>query len=264
MFGQEQYKGTTNLKAKVFYFLYGIDQMGDRTRAFYVTNYLKKRFKKQKLFKILDAGCGVGAYSFWCEKNLSGAAILGVDKNNDNIELCQRILSASSLKIKAALNFKQKDLIHLLEAVDGKFDLIICVDVLEYIADDQLVLRNFYDILADGGTAVLHAGLTPALYRHTWLKPDNTCAMRSKVRDNYREEEIIHKIKTAGFKIIEKRYTFGRLGSLARETFLFIQESAILRALLKPILFFAFLGIAYLDRFCENKTHQGFLFILEK
>jgi len=264
MFGREQYKGTANLKAKIFYLIYGIDQIGDRTRAFHITNYLKQRFKEQKSLRILDAGCGVGAYSFWCERNLTGAAILGVDKSNNNIELCQRILSASSPKTKAAINFKQKDLIDLSEAIDAKFDLIICVDVLEYIKDDQHVLSNFYNILADGGQVVFHVGLTPVLYRHTLLKPDNTSAMKDKVRDNYREEEIIRKIEAAGFKIAEKRYTFGRFGSLAREMFLFIQKVAILRTLIKLVLFSVFLATAYFDWFCENKTHQGFLFILEK
>jgi ubiquinone/menaquinone biosynthesis C-methylase UbiE len=96
---------------------------------------------------ILDAGCGVGAFS---EPLVAANTVHGVD------------FSAKSLEYAAARGLKTHvgDLAALPFA-DGFFDLVICIGVIQLIDDHRPVLRELTRVTKPGGTLLvqtLHRG----------------------------------------------------------------------------------------------------------
>lgn len=96
---------------------------------------------------ILDAGCGVGAFS---EPLVAANTVHGVD------------FSAKSLEYAAARGLKAQvgDLAALPFAA-GSFDLVLCIGVIQLIDDHLTVLRELARVTRPGGTLLvqtLHRG----------------------------------------------------------------------------------------------------------
>jgi 2-polyprenyl-3-methyl-5-hydroxy-6-metoxy-1,4-benzoquinol methylase len=90
---------------------------------------------------ILDAGCGVGAFSeVLAERN----RVCGVDFS----ETALKYASARGLRAACA------DLARLPFA-PGTFDLVVCIGVLQLVADERAVLAELASMLAPGGTLVV-------------------------------------------------------------------------------------------------------------
>lgn len=188
------------------------------------------------------------------------ANIYGVELNNNSV--------AESCRILKELNFnnlliKQGDIIF--NDLDGPYDLIICVDVLEHIIDDVMALRNLYNVLKREGTLLLHIPQRHQLNRTIFSKNNISERCSDHVRDEYDEEEIINKIITQGFVIKRQKYTFRFCGCLARELLDKIERLIFVGSAVKMLLFPLILFIAWFDCFRPNiNWHQGFLFELGK
>jgi len=98
---------------------------------------------------VIDVGCGPG---FLCESmaDLVGARgrVLGVDVSPDLIELARR------RNQRAWLRYEQGDAMAL-AAPDQSFDVAVCAQVLEYVADADQGLREMYRVLKPGGHALI-------------------------------------------------------------------------------------------------------------
>jgi len=97
--------------------------------------------------RILDAGCGVGAFS---EPLVAANTVHGID------------FSAKSLEYAAARGLKTHvgDLAAL-PFEDGRFDLVLCIGVIQLIDDHMTVLRELARVIRPGGTLLvqtLHRG----------------------------------------------------------------------------------------------------------
>lgn len=92
--------------------------------------------------RVLDAGCGPGAYTGWLLAQ--GARLTSLDYSPAMLEL----LPAGCIKVRA-------DLREPLPLATGTFDLILCAMVLQHLADWRPVLTEFRRLLADTGRLVL-------------------------------------------------------------------------------------------------------------
>lgn len=102
-------------------------------------------------FRLLDAGCGNGYFSFLaCERGLDVLAV-GIDR--DALQRCEEFRDFRGMSA-GRLRFLPLNLYDL-GTLPETFHRIICLDTLEHIMDDEKVLRLFYDRLEPGGRVII-------------------------------------------------------------------------------------------------------------
>ena len=113
-------------------------------RSWYVRRELKELRHKlgDSRIEIYDAGSGFGQYTYFMASKLKPCNVFAIDVKEDWINDCRNFF-----KLKEILNvsFAVEDLTNINH--HNRFDLIVCVDVMEHIQEDITVFRNFYDSL---------------------------------------------------------------------------------------------------------------------
>jgi ubiquinone/menaquinone biosynthesis C-methylase UbiE len=89
---------------------------------------------------VLDAGCGSGFVTRWLQVGLPDARIAGVDVSNDALRRASRRVPEAS--------FSSAD-VHDLPFPDGSFDLVVCTEVLEHVADPVAAMRELARVSRD-------------------------------------------------------------------------------------------------------------------
>lgn len=256
MFGRELAYADFSIRGKIHYFLLGHEFIGLRVRAMHVREMLKGI---KEPGAILDAGCGDGCYSFYLARRFPKAKIHAIDEAAELIESCEKIRSRLNI---ANLRFMAKSLIAL--SSREAYDLILCIDVLEHIIEDEIVLNNLREALSGKGILLVHVPQRRQLNRFV-LGPLGDGYVHEHVRDEYTEKEIEEKIERAGLRIEAKRYTFGWWGSLGRELYYLFEGCSGLRKMFyRTMVFPLSLLLGMLDTLMPNRTHQGFLYKLSK
>jgi 2-polyprenyl-3-methyl-5-hydroxy-6-metoxy-1,4-benzoquinol methylase len=251
LFGGEIHFLRKRLAEKLFLRVFGSWHTGARIRAFHIfrigSEYLKPGCH------ILDAGCGLGRHAFFIARKYPKVHIIGVDMDNENISICNRIREKNGCK---NVRFHIGDLRYL--NLKGDFDLIICSDVLEYIKEDHMVLANFKKLLKKDGRLILH---TPRLNPKrllgvfgSYLNGDGSEKF-AHVREGYSEAELREKLRKNGLKIMNLRYTFGSLGSLSWEISKILERVKPLFVVCFPLI----LSLAFMDTLKTHKEGNGIL-----
>ncbi len=158
---------------------------------------------------VLDAGMGFGQYSWWMATRFPRWKITAADIKSDQVDECNAFFAATGLseRVRAV----EADLVSWRAA--EKFDLILCVDVMEHIAEDRTVLKGFCDMTAPGGRLIIS---TPSDKGGSDAHSDDEASFIGEhVRNGYGTEEITDKLLTAGYDRVTATYTYGRPGSLA-------------------------------------------------
>ncbi|GEM_PF-436960 len=161
--------------------------------------------------RILDAGCGEGACAVTLARELKGCRVIGVDLLESSIASCQ--VMADSLQLRN-LAFEQADVRDL--PYEESFDAAVCVDVLEHVWEDERVLESLNRALKPGGLLVIHVPLRHQMQKRV-IPTFKRHSVTGHVRDEYSREEILNKVRAAGFVVTGLRRTFGGGGELAFE-----------------------------------------------
>ena len=178
------------------------------------TWHIKKAIRKWKKnlngeIKILDAGSGFGQYSYFLSKHSKSWNILGVDVKTEQIEDCNNFFTkiGKSERVK----FEYADLTKF--SKNEEFDLILSVDVMEHILEDVEVFKNFHQSLKKDGMVLIS---TPSDQGGSDVHDeDDHSFIDEHVRDGYNIQEIEDKLKSAGFKNIEAKYSYGWPGKIS-------------------------------------------------
>ncbi|HZU42908.1 MAG TPA: glycosyltransferase [Terriglobales bacterium] len=85
--------------------------------------------------------------------------------------------------------------------LEGQFDTVLMINVLEHVADEQQALRNIYSALAPGGRAVILVPGHPGIY--------GTLDEVLGHRERYTPEKLRASMETAGFQL-ETLFDFNR------------------------------------------------------
>lgn len=158
---------------------------------------------------ILDAGSGFGQYTWRMSSLHKGWNIKAVDINQEQVGDCNDFFNRTGRAER--VKFEIADLA-LLNDMD-LYDFVLTVDVMEHIEKDELVFSNFYRSLKPGGILMIS---TPSDKGGSDVHDnDDNSFIDEHVRDGYGSEEIINKLKSAGFRSVDVRYTYGRAGSLS-------------------------------------------------
>lgn len=98
--------------------------------------------------EILDIGCGAGTIDFYLASR--GHKVLGIDIAGDALDRCEK--SAQLLGLESKLSFEKLNFPE--ERPQGKFDLVICSEVLEHLKNDEKAISVIFELLRPGGFAV--------------------------------------------------------------------------------------------------------------
>jgi SAM-dependent methyltransferase len=171
---------------------------------FYTLQFLQEPCIKQIVRgKVLDVGCGVGTLALYLAKK--GALVLGVDVSPRAIEIANYAKQANQLK---QVVFKAGEL----QLGKPYFDLVICSEVIEHIADDQSFLRIINSNLKANGILYLS---TPTsnnfLYKlGFYQKFDREVGHLRR----YTIQSLTELLTDSGFKIIKLRQIEGPLRNI--------------------------------------------------
>lgn len=252
-FGQmhSKYKriGKKNKNSVVFFLqklyinLFGIPEIGFQIRSLYFKEILGKKLKGKKIKKILDAGSGIGMYTFWLARNYPKAQVVGGDIDKEKLAFC----SEFAKKINSPNIYFQYFDVTRKYGKKEKIDLIVNIDVLEHINNYKSVIRNFSKMLSDRGYLFLH---TPQPNQKRIFKSLKKWYHEEHLHEGYTPEELKSELKKMGFKIIEIRETFGFFGKLAWElNHISLRQGFIFSGIVYPFLYL----IANMDLMTNNK-----------
>jgi len=179
-------------------------------RSWYVRRELKslRRIFGGDEISIYDAGTGYGQYTYFMSRKLKPNNILAVDVKEKWINDCRKFFSDSKINNVA---FNVEDLTKI--DYEKKFDLIICVDVMEHIEEDVKVFGNYYKALKPGGFLLIN---TPSIYGGSDVHDeDEESFIGEHARDGYSYEDLESKLKPLGFSVFRSKYTYGFWGDKA-------------------------------------------------
>lgn len=241
-----------NLK-KLYISIFGIPEIGFQIRSLYFCKILNSYLLNKNLKKILDAGCGIGIYTLALGRIFEKAKVTGGDIDKRKIQSCK------SLSNELGIKNVEFEYLNITKTNDKeKYDLIVCIDVLEHIHDYELVLRNFSKLLKSDGYLYIH------------VPQPNQKRLFSSLK-NWHHEDHAHEgiaknvlesaLKKLGFKIIESKETFGFFGKLAWElNHIMLSKSFVLAGIIFPFIYI----LALLDLLWKNKNGLGIAVLVKK
>jgi len=106
-------------------------------------------FKKNKVKRILDLGCGVGSLSFYMASKEND--VTGVDISKNAIDVANQ--SSKIILHKGKAKFLNKRIESL--SFDNKFDFILASEILEHTKNDDLILKKINFFLKPGGVSII-------------------------------------------------------------------------------------------------------------
>lgn len=156
---------------------------------------------KVKSKKILDIGCGVGTIDFYLAKK--GAIVLGVDISQNGISIAKA--NALILGFENKIEFKILDFQK--QSILGKYDLVICSEVLEHLKKDELVVKKINGLLKKNGIVIASSPSTNApLYKWGFLYKFEKDVGHLR---RYTKDSFIELFKNSGLKVLETKKVEG-------------------------------------------------------
>jgi SAM-dependent methyltransferase len=218
-----------------------------------------------KEISIYDAGSGYGQYTYYMTQKLNPCNVHSVDIKEQWINDSKDFFSAQKI---LNVDFAVEDLTQIKH--QNRFDLIVCVDVMEHIEDDKKVFNNFYDSLKKGGYLLINS---PSTFGGSDVHgEEEESFIGEHARDGYSHDDLENKLIPLGFSTYRSRYTYGFWGDKAWR--LGIKYPMMMLNISK--LFFLILPIYYLISFpltllmmnldfaTKNKVGSGVNFIAKK
>jgi SAM-dependent methyltransferase len=185
---------------------------------------------------VLDAGCGDAMVAAAIAHRWRSADVVGVEIDGAALAQAEAIAdSVENLSVRKAAVGGQP--------LDRKFDLVVCIDVLEHIEDDESALDWLARHVAPAGTLVVHVPATPQ--RH-WI-PSLARAMREEIaagtsphaREGYEMGDLCARLTQRKLDVLVARNTFHRaVVQLAEDidSWLHRHRRRPLKAVLAPLL----------------------------
>jgi 2-polyprenyl-3-methyl-5-hydroxy-6-metoxy-1,4-benzoquinol methylase len=163
---------------------------------------------------ILDYGCGSGDITFPMLQ--AGHCVTGVDIARGMITKATE--RAQQAGLAATATYHHLDDINLSAIPSGRFDVVVCSSVLEYVDDDRSLLKMLRDLLRDGGFLLvsipdrrsLYCKLDKWLYANKRLLPRFIPVEKLEYLDIQKRQydigQFIREMETSGFALSAKKH----------------------------------------------------------
>ncbi|NQX90614.1 MAG: class I SAM-dependent methyltransferase [Flavobacteriales bacterium] len=230
-------------------------------RTWHVKRELRKWLKSApKRAHVLDAGSGVGQFSYWLSCARPEFSILAMDNSKEHV--CNGNKFVRETK-RTNLHFRSSCVAQLKE--EEAFDLILCTQVLEYVDQDQATLDNFHHSLRKNGHVIITT-------KNKYSNSENPNPETGVARFGYKMKDLKEMVKNAGFKNVKAHYSGGKWGQLA-EKIGFLWPIKMLRftnlsLILLPVYFLIALPTSvllnWLDSHSAHKNGEGIVLLAKK
>lgn len=175
--------------------------------------------------RFLDAGCSRGDLLTYLAEQHPNWKFVGLELEGDRIEMAETIRQRVDLQ---NVSYLRADICRL--PFENEFDVAVCSDVMEHIADDHAAFTDLTRALKPGGYLVITSPSVPQ------PKHLATVAWRERrigfhpseyghVRDGYSTEGLKKIFEETGTEPVEIRYTYGPFGTLCFDLFFTIGDS---------------------------------------
>jgi len=191
---------------RIFYFLLDLFFL----RSWHIRRLIKQKggeLEKQGGWSMLDAGCGFGQYDRFILNQFDNVKLDSVDVKKDYLRDNRHYFQRDIKKDR--IQFYRADLLEF--SSEKKFDMTICIDVLEHIEEDVKVMKNISQALKPGGLFLMHS---PSHYSEE-DGDENDTFVGEHARPGYSKEELTRKLRLAGLKPLKIHYTYGFWGHKA-------------------------------------------------
>jgi SAM-dependent methyltransferase len=216
--------------------LLGAPEPGLRVR----TAHVLREVARDEPRLVVDVGAGAGFLAIAAGQRLPDATIVAVEPQAEQVGRARALLEAAHV---GNVRLAHAD---ALEHDEHDVDVVVCVDALEYVADDEALVRRVSAWLRPGGRFVLHCRRVPTAYRLGRFRRSDRFA-DGRLREGYSLEGIAGLLAGAGLRVTSVRPTLGAPAELLYE---FVDPtlgplgSRWFRALAAPLL----PAVAQLDR----------------
>lgn len=170
----------------------------------HIISMLKKYLKPNQ--QILDIGCGAGTVDFFLAS--IGYNVLGVDISENALSMAN--INANLFRLENKVKFKLCKFPD--ESPRGKFDFIICSEVMEHLPDDRKALHSINKLLKRGGMVLITTPSSNSLLEKLGLmKEYNKKVGHLRM---YSESDWKKLAENSGLKVIETKKNEGVLRKL--------------------------------------------------
>ncbi len=183
--------------------------MGTWIRGLYFSHYVRKYIPLRKIKTVLDGACGNGQYSHLIAQWAPQARVRGIDLLP--VEDWKRFTLPN-------LSFETGDLTER-QAQDSE-DLIVSIDTLEHIANNEVVVVNFFNALRPAGflyLAVPCESVELHIFPRSWFSRFHEWEVHEHIGEQRTLKKLKFTLERLGFKILLARHTFTLWGVLAWE-----------------------------------------------
>jgi 2-polyprenyl-6-hydroxyphenyl methylase/3-demethylubiquinone-9 3-methyltransferase len=147
----------------------------------------------------LDVGCGAGLL---CEPLARlGASVTGIDAAPENIAAAEIHAAQSGL----AIDYRAGGV----EGLDGRFDLVTSLEVIEHVSDPTGFVRGLARVLADGGLLILSTPNRTPLSRLAMITIAEGTGRIPRGTHDWNKfltpEELTALLRDAGLRVIDTR-----------------------------------------------------------
>ena len=161
-----------------------------------------------KEISIYDAGSGYGQYTYFMTNHMMPCTVHSIDIKEKWMKDSREFFKRQNI---SNVDFAIEDLTRIEH--QNKFDLIVCVDVMEHIEEDKKVFNNFYNALKKGGYMLINS---PSIYGGSDVHNEKEESFISEhARDGYSNEDLEKKLHPLGFSTYRSRNTYGFWGDKA-------------------------------------------------
>jgi SAM-dependent methyltransferase len=189
--------------------LLGTPVLGLRMRARYLLPVLD-RLSRAGVGRVVDAGTGRGLFAFHLARTFPDAQVVGMDL--DAGQVARNNAVAARLGV-GNCRFVVEDVTAL--PSEPPWDLVLSTDNLEHLEDDARQARIFRNALRPAGTLVVHV---PHVTRHLFgTSRRNFMEIEGHVRPGYSRDGLEALLRGAGLEVVEMRYTYNSMETLAND-----------------------------------------------
>ncbi len=172
---------------------------------------------------VLDAGTGLGQYTYFLARKFPLWNIYAVDVSASEVCECNRFFH--DLNYSRVL-FRTENLEQVVR--EEVYDLVLAVNVIEYIRDDRKVLGNLFQSLKPGGMLLLSVQSD----KSKQVQPNftNKLLQNQELQHRYNNLELKKLLKEIGYRNIKAHYSYGISGRISTQIGVAIPKNLLRRS----------------------------------